>query len=268
MPANASLSAMDFISDFVHSLQARGCRNETVKLRAYHAARAMKILGSPNTWSKRDVETYLANPDWSPSTRRSVHASLKALCRCVDDLEGAGVMDDIPAPRVPRGVPRPLSDSDIRTALGRADDRTALMVELMAYGGLRRGEVARVQGADVSGQWLRVTGKGGHSRMVPLPPHLAARVKRHGPGWIFPGQISGHLSARRVGELIRECLPAGMTPHQLRHRYATSVYRTSGDIRAVQELLGHARLDTTMVYTAVDSRVTASAAAGAWTLTG
>ena len=55
---------------------------------------------------------------------------------------------------------------------------------------------------------------------------------------------------------------------KLRHRYATTVYRSSGDIRAVQELLGHARLDTTMIYTAVDSDTTASAAAGAWTLTG
>ena len=54
------------------------------------------------------------------------------------------------------------------------------MVELMAYGGLRRGEVARVRGEDIHGQWLRVTGKGGHARMVPLPPHLAARVKRRG----------------------------------------------------------------------------------------
>ena len=156
--------------------------------------------------------------------------------RTVDSVEGAGVLDNIAAPRVPRGVPRPLGDDVIRDALAKADARTSLMVELMAYGGLRRGEVAGVRAEHVSGQWLRVTGKGGHTRMVPLPPHLARRVQVAGPGWIFPGQINGHLSARRVGELIRECLPDGMTPHQLRHRYATSVYRTSGDIRAVQEL--------------------------------
>lgn len=259
---------MSYITDFVQSLRARGCRDETVKLRRYHVARAIEDLGKPNTWTRREVEAYLANARWSPSTRRSVHASLKAFMRTLDDVEGAGVLEDIPAPRVPRGVPRPLDDTAIRGALAKADERTSLMVELMAYGGLRRGEVARVRGEDIHGQWLRVTGKGGHARMVPLPPHLAARVKRRGEGWVFPGQIDGHLSARRVGELIRECLPAGMTPHQLRHRYATTVYRSSGDIRAVQELLGHARLDTTMIYTAVDSDTTASAAAGAWTLTG
>lgn len=259
---------MSYITDFVRSLRARGCRAETVSLRRYHASRAVDELGNPNGWSRQAVESYLANPAWSPATRRSVHASLKSFMRSVDEVQGAGVLEDIPAPRVPRGVPRPLGDDVIRGALAKADERTSLMVELMAYGGLRRGEVARVRGEDVSGQWLRVTGKGGHARMVPLPPHLAARVKRRGVGYIFPGQIDGHLSARRVGELIRYCLPDGMTPHQLRHRYASTVYRSSGDIRAVQELLGHARLDTTMVYTAVDSSAAASAAAGAWTLTG
>lgn len=258
---------MSYITAFCQSLRARGCRKETVTLRRYHVSRAIDELGNPNEWSKCSVEAYLANPGWSAATRRSVHASLKAFMRTLEDVEGAGVLEDIPAPRVPRGVPRPLGDDVIRQALAKADERTALMVELMAYGGLRRGEVATVKGSDVSSQWLRVTGKGGHTRMVPVPPHLAARIKRRGEGYIFPGQIDGHLSARRVGELIRDCLPPGMTAHQLRHRYATTVYRTSGDIRAVQELLGHARLDTTMLYTAVDSERTATAATGAWTLT-
>lgn len=257
---------MTIITEFVQSLRARGCRKETISLRRYHALRAIETLGQPNTWTVKAVEAYLANPEWSPPTRRSAHASLKALLRTVDSIEGAGVLDAIPAPRVPRGVPRPLGDDVIRAALARADERTTLMVELMAYGGLRRGEVAGVRGEHVTGQWLRVIGKGGHTRMVPLPPYLARRIQSKGEGWIFPGQIDGHLSARRVGELIRACLPEGMTPHQLRHRYATSVYRSSGNIRAVQELLGHARLDTTMIYTAVDSAVTASAAKGAWSL--
>lgn len=137
---------MSYITDFVQSLRARGCRDETVKLRRYHVARAIEDLGKPNTWSRRAVEAYLANAGWSPATRRSVHASLKAFMRTLDDVEGAGVLEDIPAPRVPRGVPRPLEDTAIRGALARADERTSLMVELMAYGGLRRGEVARVRG--------------------------------------------------------------------------------------------------------------------------
>ena len=135
----------------------------------------------------------------------------------------------------------------------------------MAYGGLRRCEVATVKGADVTGQWLRVTGKGGHTRMVPLPRHLAARV-RSTPGWVFPGAIDGHLSARRVGEIVGALLPDGVTAHALRHRYATRVYQRSGDIRAVQTLLGHAKLDTTMIYVAVHDDARMTAAASSWTL--
>lgn len=133
-------------------------------------------------------------------------------------------------------------------------------------GGLRRGEVAAVRGEHVSGHWLTVEGKGGHRRMVPLPSHLAGRIRRRGPGWTFPGAVEGHLSARWVGTLVARALPRGMTAHQLRHRYATTVYKSSHDIRAVQTLLGHARLDTTMVYTAVSDDDTARAAAGAWRL--
>lgn len=257
---------MTTIDDFVRSLRARGCRDQTVSLRRYHAARARDELGEPTGWTRAKLEAYLDNPAWSASTRRSVHASLKAYARSVDEVQGAGAVDEIPAARVPRGVPRPVPDEVIRAALARADERTTLIVELMAYGGLRRGEVATVRGEHVNGSWLEVHGKGGHSRLVPLPPHLAARIQRHGNGWLFPGQKNGHLSARWVGRLVANVLPDGMTGHQLRHRYATTVYRSSHDIRAVQTLLGHARLDTTMVYTAVDNDSAAAAASGAWRL--
>lgn len=259
---------MNILQTFGRSLAARGCRPETIKLRKYHVSRAMDVMGPPGSWTVEGVEAYLSTPTWGPAARRSVHASLKALLKSMPDVEGAGVMDLIPAARVPRGVPRPAADSIIRAALQKADQRVQLMIELMAYGGLRRGEVATVKGEHIKGQWLTVTGKGGHARAVPLPPHLAARIRDRGPGWIFPGKINGHLSARRVGELVSECLPDGLSGHTLRHRYGTTAYQSSGDIRAVQTLLGHARLDTTMLYTAVNNEDTAAVAAGAWRLTG
>lgn len=140
------------------------------------------------------------------------------------------------------------------------------MIELMAYGGLRRCEVATVRPGDLEGEWLRVTGKGGHVRLVPLPPYLCRRIREGGTGWTFPGQIDGHISPGHVGKLVNAALPEGVTGHQLRHRYATTVFRTSRDIVAVRELLGHARLDTTMVYTRVEQDGTHAAATGAWGL--
>ncbi|MFS0396158.1 tyrosine-type recombinase/integrase [Corynebacterium striatum] len=246
---------------------ARNFTVETIKTRLYHVSAAADFLGGePSAWTRAAVEDYLAAGDWAPATRRSIHASLKAYCRWCPDIDGAGPLAEIPAPRVPRSLPRPASEDAVMAALRAAGPREQLMIELMAYGGLRRGEVARVKGSDVQGQWLRVEGKGGHVRLVPLPPHLARRIAAHGTGWLFPGQINGHLSPRRVTELVGEVLPAGVTPHALRHRFATRVYAQSGDIVALSMLLGHAKLDTTMVYTQVDSVVQAQAAAGAWTL--
>ena len=257
---------MQIIIDFVQSLRARGCRSETISLRRYHAMRAMEELGHPNTWTARKVEEYLANPDWAPATKRAAHASLKSFVSSVEGITGAGVMDTVPAPRVPRSLPRPASDQIIMNALQHAGPREQLMIELMAYGGLRRGEVCKVRGDDVQGEWLRIEGKGGHTRVVPLPAHLAKRIQALGEGWTFPGKINGHLSPRRVGELVGELLPEGVTAHTLRHRFATSVYATSRDIVAVQRLLGHARLETTMVYTDLATEEIGTAARGAWSL--
>ena len=117
----------------------------------------------------------------------------------------------------------------------------------------------------IHGPAIHVTGKGGHERVVPCPGHLANAIRQR-RGWTFPGQIDGHLSPRRVGELVADVLPGALTGHTLRHRYGTTTYRESGDIRAVQELLGHARLDTPALYVDVDAAAMAAAAAGAWRL--
>lgn len=240
-----------------------------MSLRLSHVRRCLNDLGGEvQDVTESDLTSWLAEHDWSPSTRRSVRASLRAFWSwCAHAGHAEDVAAELPRTPVPRAVPRPADDGVIRDALATADNRTQLMVELMAYGGLRRCEVAAVRGSDVEGEWLRVTGKGGHVRMVPLPGHLCRRVRAHGNRFVFHGAVDGHLSARRVGELVGAVLPDGVTAHQLRHRFATTVYRGSRDIRAVQALLGHAKLDTTMIYTAVDQDTTGAAAATAWNLT-
>ncbi|WP_022899139.1 tyrosine-type recombinase/integrase, partial [Humibacter albus] len=68
---------------------------------------------------------------------------------------------------------------------------------------------------------------------------------------LFPGRVDGHLSAAYVSKLISRALPEGVTAHPLRHRFASRAYAAERDIRAVQELLGHASVATTQIYTAV-----------------
>ena len=86
---------------------------------------------------------------------------------------------------------------------------------------------------------------------MPLTDDLASAVRLAcGGGWMLPGQINGHLSARRVGELAAEALPAPWTLHTLRHRFATRAYDATGDLVTVSRLLGHASVATTQRYVA------------------
>ncbi|WP_282939110.1 tyrosine-type recombinase/integrase [Corynebacterium auriscanis] len=259
---------MSVTTQFKHHLMAANCTPATVQLRLAHVRRVTTAIGMPiDAIGVGEVTEFFATQSWAPATRRSYRASIVKFFRFAHRI-GAASWDGegLPATPAPRSVPRPADDAMIRAALARAGERETVMIELMAYGGLRRGEVSRVRGEDVTGQWLHVVGKGGHSRVVPLPRHLASRIQRT-RGWLFPGQIDGHLSARRVGELVGELLPRGVTAHALRHRFATRVYAQSGDIRAVQTLLGHAKLDTTMIYVGVHDNQRLAAASTAWTMT-
>lgn len=123
---------------------------------------------------------------------------------------------------------------------------------------MRSEHVARTMG----GYSLRVRGKGEKVRVVPISSHLAGLILEH-DGPAFPGQIDGHLSAGYVSKLISRALPEGVTAHMLRHRFATKAYGASKNLRAVQELLGHASVATTQVYTAVDDDDLRTAAAAA-----
>lgn len=114
-----------------------------------------------------------------------------------------------------------------------------------------------------AGPVLRVVGKGGHVRVVPVPPRIAARI-REAPGWVFPGAVGGHISAGWLGKLMSRALPAGVTPHQLRHSYGTRAYSSTGDLLAVQHLLGHSTPSTTQVYVQVSSLAVLEAARAGW----
>jgi len=185
----------------------------------------------------------------------------------------------IRTPKVPRSVPRALSQDEASEALdtvktldGRAwVNKRDTAVCLLLYGcGLRLGEALglRRREAPTAGQdSLLITGKGRKQRIVPLLPQVVAAIDDYlaacphplpGEGPLFVGVRGGPLGARQVQQRLLELrrhlgLPESATPHALRHSFATHLLAGGGDLRAIQELLGHASLSTTQRYTDVDT---------------
>jgi integrase/recombinase XerC len=138
----------------------------------------------------------------------------------------------------------------------------------LCYGaGLRIAEALSLSKADLDGPSLRVTGKGNKTRLVPLIAAVRAAIEAYlnlcpyplTPSQkIFRGAKGGELSPRLIQVRVAQLrgalgLPPSATPHALRHSFATHLLGRGGDLRAIQELLGHASLSTTQIYTAVDT---------------
>lgn len=255
---HVAVSAME-INAWATWMRAAGRPESTIGLRTYHVRRVMtEVAVSPWELTTDQLVDYLAASGWAPETRRAYRASLRGFYRWA---KASGRRQDSPADlippiRLPRAVPRPTPEPYFEAALAKAGDRERLMLQLAGYCGLRRGEIARVRREDVErdlvGWSLRVRGKGGHVRLVPLDDYLARRILAAPPGWVFPSpQRSGPLTAHHVGVLVSALLPRGWTCHTLRHRCATRAYAGTRDLRAVQELLGHAKPETTAIYTQV-----------------
>lgn len=223
---------------------------QLTRLRRDSGGRLLDLTGD-------ELEAWLANPDWSPATKRSQRGTLRAFFRwaVAAQLLERDPCATLPPVRTPRGLPRPAGETDYLAALVRADDRERRALRLGAECGLRRGEIARVRGDDLThdllGWSLRVKGKGGHVRLVPVPDDLAEDLRQTGLGWVFPSPRGGHLTPAHLGKLVSRLLPDGVATHALRHRAGTRAYAGTRDLRAVQEFLGHAKPETTAIYTQV-----------------
>ncbi|WP_422371810.1 tyrosine recombinase XerC [Hoeflea sp.] len=182
------------------------------------------------------------------------------------------------APRQPKSLPKPLSARDASRVVD-ADmqlseepwiaARDAAVLTLLYGCGLRISEALSLTRSDLprDGQTLRITGKGGKTRIVPLLPVAARAIEDYlklcpyAPAMdapMFRGARGGPLQPAIVQKAMRALrssldLPDTATPHALRHSFATHLLAGGGDLRTIQELLGHASLSTTQVYTGVDS---------------
>lgn len=240
------------IDAYITHLTAQNLSQNTLGVRRRYCRRwaAAWPLLAP---TPEQLVQYIADAG-APASKAAMRAALKSFYTWAheEELIATNPAARLARVRVPRAVPRPIPDDLIRDALARAPERVRLMLMLGAFAGLRRAEIARVHSDDVTPEGLRVLGKGGVTRLVPLFPELRQALEQI-DGWAFPSDHPGkeYMNVRYVGQILSEYLPEGYTCHQLRHRFATVVYQQTHDIRAVQELLGHSSIMTTQRYTAV-----------------
>lgn len=253
------------ISSFLAWLRSGAARPSTVALRRAQLRRFARAHAdvSPYCVSTGQVADWISGHAWSRETIRSHRTALRSFYGWAQD---SGITPDNPARllrKVPPApvLPRPAADGVIDDAIAAADERLTLMLLLGSQQGLRRGEISRVHSRDVTpdlvGWSLRVHGKGGKERDVPLQERVAAMLRARPAGYAFPSPRGGHLTEAHVGKLMRRALSAAadgrVTAHQLRRRYATTIYRATGDLVATQRLLGHASPATTIRYVDTDS---------------
>ena len=229
-----------------------------------------------------DLRAWMASERDRGMSARSLARALSAVknfTAWLADREGADATTLLSArgPKFRRKLPRPLEETAARQLLDTIGDnaredwigaRDTAVVTLLYGCGLRISEALGLTGAanplpDV----IRIKGKGGKERLVPVLPAAAAAVARYAAlcpfdlsphDALFRGARGGPLNARLIALVMQKTraqmgLPATATPHALRHSFATHLLAAGGDLRAIQELLGHASLSTTQAYTAVDA---------------
>lgn len=238
-----------------------GASADTIRHRTQILTRLAAAGIDPLECSAMQLITWLAGFD-SPATRHSYRSALQTFYRWA--VEFAARADDpsvkIPRVKVPIGTPHPISDVGLARLLDTLTGEDRALVLLMAYCGLRGAEAARVDGQDFTcngGQWrLRIMqAKGGGEQSVPVPSWLAPIRFQ------FPIRHSRSYAIHRVSVAIKKVEPAA-TPHSLRHWYATTALRQSGNVRVVQELLRHKSLSSTQIYTEVTDAQAAAVADG------
>ncbi len=246
--------------------------------------------GSVKGATRDDIKAYLAILSKSGAAGSTQARRLSALRQFFAFLYGDGIRKDDPtnaidAPRRERPLPKILSRADMEAliAAARAQSeksseglRLLCMVEMLYASGLRVSELVTLPLAAARNRdgFLLVKGKGQKERLVPLNDHARAAIqawldlraeflpkgvrRAHAERFLFPSRgAEGHITRRRMGQMLKDLAlaanldPEKLSPHVLRHAFATHLVDGGADLRSVQTMLGHADIATTQIYTHV-----------------
>jgi integrase/recombinase XerC len=241
---------------------------------------ARVTLSTLQNLSPADVRAFLTRRRQEGLGARGVQramAALRSFYRYLarEELANGAALRIVRSPKLPKTLPRPISETDAMRTIEEAGEneipwiaaRDAALVTLLYGTGLRISEALRLKRRDVPlAESLTVLGKGNKERAVPVLPVVREAISAYAALIPFAGEITGPLFLSRRGNAMsardaqgllqrlrgRLGLPASATPHALRHSFATHLLKHGGDLRSIQELLGHTSLSTTQKYTEVE----------------
>lgn len=249
------------LQNLASELKLRGFSPRTVKAYLYYNSKFLEFIEKqPEEITQEDIKLYLADRI-DKNSMTSVSLIKSALTFFYDDVLKRNIVN-FRTPKLEKKLPTVLSKEEVKSLIAAASSiKSKLIIKMLYSSGLRLSECLNLKINDLELEetigWVR-KGKGGKDRLFILSEHLVKDFKKYlkvnsGP-YLFSGDKP--LTPRNVQKIIkRAALKAGITkdisPHKLRHSFATHLLDSGTDVRVIQELLGHSNLQTTQIYTKV-----------------
>jgi len=254
------------LKEYVEYLKMKGRSKETVKAHLVDLEMFFKYLGTTRILEVTHADIMKAlmemknKRNLSNSSLARKISSIKSFYRFLVEMEyiDKNPTVKIEPPKKEQKIPEVLTEEEIREMLNYAKGRDKLLIMMFAYTGARLSEIVNLTWEDINFEenYIKFYGKGRKERIVPLHPELVEMLlelrNELGTTRIF------NISKRRIQQIIEKIsdfsIGKKIHPHQLRHTFATILLKKGVDLRTIQELLGHAKLDTTQIYMHVSNK--------------
>ncbi len=261
--------ADDHISNLETELKLRGSSPRTILTYSYFIRKFLQGLNkSPKDATEQDIKNYLASliDTYSNSSRALATSALRFFFKRIVNKQD--LMQNIENPKRQDYIPIVLNKDEVRKLINSVGGKSRLLIKILYSSGLRVSELVNLKIKDIdleNHKGVVRRGKGAKDRQFFLLKELCDEIKNYlekrevKSEYLFPGQNSNPLSPRNIQQIIKRAsskagIEKKVTPHTLRHSFATHHLESGTDIRKIQVLLGHSRIDTTQIYTRVSAK--------------
>lgn len=256
-----------YLNKLAVELKLKGSSEKTVKIYSYFLEKFLKYTNKTlDEISKDDIKSFLASliDRYSNKSRALATSALRFFFKKI--INKSDIMNDIETPKKEQYLPNVLTKQEVKQLIDFAQTKKSkLIVSLLYSSGIRVSELVnlKVNNLDLNNKKGKVHGKGNKSRQIFLSEQLCQELQNYlnekNPSIFLFSKNDKPLTTRNIQKIIKKTsekagLNKKVTPHTLRHSFATHLLESGIDIRKIQVLLGHSRIDTTQIYTKVSTK--------------